>query len=75
MQELTRTSFDQHTEDLENGHPFMDPLIFRIPRDLNSTLNKFYSNYAITYAVEKWLDDNEYHMAIADNATADWMCE
>ncbi|KAL9109378.1 MAG: hypothetical protein Q9187_008175 [Circinaria calcarea] len=44
-------------------------------RSLNDTLSDFYSRYAVATKAEEWMVNNEYHMAIADDATESWMSQ
>ena len=40
---------------------------------LNKLLDEFYSDHASVTTVDKWLEDNEYHAATADDAFEQWM--
>ncbi|KAA6412902.1 MAG: hypothetical protein FRX48_03895 [Lasallia pustulata] len=43
--------------------------------DLNNLLSDFYHQNATFTNAEEWMDRNEYHNSIADDAVGKWMCQ
>lgn len=54
---------------------FEATLADRLAPDLNNLLSEFYSKHASATNAEEWMDKNEYHNAIDDDATREWMCQ
>ena len=43
--------------------------------ELDNDLGEFYSKYPGAIDAEEWMEKHEYHEAIADDATEEWMSE